>query len=152
MAKRLLNNPTGKDAQIIHIAQVPDHIQEHIRDLEAKLVESIAKPPVSIVQEKIVEVEKVINDPRLIDKMESLKAELAELKARGAYQLVKHQIPLIQEIKTASQDSELNVEQIANEAREGDKIIILKMTKILCAVSTVGFLFGMFLMWLYLKK
>lgn len=145
MAKRLLNNPTSKEVQVLHFAQIPEDVQEHIRKLEAEVIELKAKPP--LVDEKIVEVEKIVQDPRLIEKHEKLKAQYDELKARGAYQLVKEALPPIEVL--GEKESWPKVEQKA-EIGDGEKEFNIFL--LLGTASTVGFLFGIFVMWFFMKR
>lgn len=138
MAKKLLNNPIGAVAQVITVEVVPQDIQKKLEQLEAELALERAKPP--LVQEKVIEITKLVDNPRLIDKIAKLESQYEELKARGAYKLLKNHIDIV--------DSRPNIEPVtaanANPPRGRDY-------KHIAVASIVGLLFGALTTWLMMR-
>ena len=138
MAKKLLNNPIGAVAQVITVEVVPEDIQKKVEQLEAELVLERAKPP--LVQEKVVEITKLVDNPRLIEKIAKLESQYEELKAKGAYKLLKNHIDLV--------DSRPNIEPVtaanANPSRGRD-------CKHIAVASIVSLLLGVGLTWLFMR-
>jgi sulfur transfer complex TusBCD TusB component (DsrH family) len=137
MPKKLLNNPGGLVSQVLTVAEIPQEIHEKIATLEAQLAIEKAKAP--LIQEKIVEVVRITDNPRTIEKLKKLEVAYEDLKAKGAYKLVKDNIPLIQ-------DSKLKMEQPTNHDDSRGIVIVT-----VGVVSIVGFLFGVLTTWLIMR-
>jgi len=140
MGKRFLNNPLSSAVQVLTQEVESPELLERLKRLEAELAEERAKPPV--IQEKTVEITKLVDNPRLLEKLKKLEQAYEDLKAKGAYKLVKDHIPNIQE-------SRPNMEQAATapaKASTGGVDI-----KKLGPAFIVGLSIGAAVVWLFMR-
>lgn len=105
MGKKLLHNPTGfANSEVRYIDVDAAFLKSKVEELESMLEAANAKPQQIREVEKTVEVTRLVDSPRLLEKVKLLEQQLSDLKAKGAYRLVKDVIsqPAMQQIQKAT--------------------------------------------------